>query len=398
MKLNHVLIFYLIIITPFCFSEVPSINECYEYRNNRGRDNLSEQTTRAIQVTCSTNNQYKFFVTVDSKKNIATIDTIYGITIFHDQLICDLLTSAAMERLKYIRQYGTFIYGVPEAKDYSRFEHSVGVLQLLHKFNAPYSLQIAGLLHDVSHTIFSHVGDYVFKSNNPGQSYQDQIHDWYLQASGLEVILNRHGFSSKALQEINKTMLDCDLPDLCVDRLEYNLMAGILTGLLSTSDVNNILDNVKYIDGRWYFTSIQLAKKFACVSLFNTEHIWGGIVSGLINRWTADMLEYSVTCGIIQPSEINFSIDHEIWLRLCASNHPVIATFITKIKNPERYYTISNSETCTHRLHSKFRGIDPWIYTTPEIFERLTQCDQDFSNEYVRIKELVTRGWYVTVR
>lgn len=376
-----------------------SINECHDVRLTRQKETLPDEPLSQVHITCKPNNQYKFLVLVDSLQGIATIDTLYGKTLFYDTLICELLTSAAMERLKYVRQYGTFVYGVQGAKDYSRFEHSVGVLQLLKKFNAPYELQIAGLLHDVSHTIFSHVVEYLKKSKNPEKSYQDEIHEWYIMASGIESILNRYGLSIKTLQEVQEknVMLDCDLPDLCVDRLEYNLMGGILTGLLSEQNVTDIVSNIKYEEGRWYFSSVSLAKKISLSSLFNTEHIWGGVSSGLINRWTADMIEYAIACGLINTSEINFSIDHEIWLRLITSDDREIKTYIKKIKNPENYFVLSCPESYTHRMYSKFRGIDPWIITNEGTFVRLTQYDPDYLHEYMRVKEVLTNGWFVTV-
>ncbi len=55
--------------------------------------------------------------------------------------------------------------------------------------------QIAGLLHDVSHTVFSHVGDFVFNFESKKDAYQDSCHEWFLKKYGIEEILSKHGFT-----------------------------------------------------------------------------------------------------------------------------------------------------------------------------------------------------------
>ena len=44
----------------------------------------------------------------------------------------------------------------------------------------------------VSHTVFSHVGDWLFGKAGEEKDYQNSIHELFLKQSGLEEILNRH--------------------------------------------------------------------------------------------------------------------------------------------------------------------------------------------------------------
>ena len=44
----------------------------------------------------------------------------------------------------------------------TRYEHSVGVMLLARRVGGGLREQVAALLHDVSHTAFSHVIDHVF--------------------------------------------------------------------------------------------------------------------------------------------------------------------------------------------------------------------------------------------
>ena len=91
-----------------------------------------------------------------------TINTIYGKFVITEPILIDLLASKAMQRLKKVHQFGISHY-VQKGSDYTRYDHSVGVFALLRRYNQSLPEQISGLLHDVSHTIFSHVADYLFQ-------------------------------------------------------------------------------------------------------------------------------------------------------------------------------------------------------------------------------------------
>ncbi len=93
-------------------------------------------------------------------------DRVYGRTEIFEPIILELLASPALQRLKGVDQFGYLPgYAIVPAGGFpggpvSRFEHSVGVYLLLRKYGAPLEEQIAGLLHDVSHAVFSHSIDY----------------------------------------------------------------------------------------------------------------------------------------------------------------------------------------------------------------------------------------------
>lgn len=328
-----------------------------------------------------------------------TLHTIYGDAQITEPLLISLLTSGAVERLKYVRQYGVIFYAIPEINaNYSRYEHSIGVLFLLRRYKAPLIEQAAGLLHDASHTVFSHVGDFFKAPKNPKYSYQDEIHAWYLDKSGVGQILNNYGVTiDDVLITTGKNkMLKDENPNLCADCLEYILKAGILTNELTIDDIKTILNDVFYADERWYFGSIKNAKKFALISLFNTEHIWGGVANSLILQWTSDALKRAIEIKEITPEEINFSIDTVLWEKLTMSKDKKIQLLLHRIMNHKKYYTLSTKAKHTNHIHNKHRGIDPWV-KVDNTYKRLTECDADFEREFDRVKKQVTQGWYITL-
>jgi len=122
--------------------------------------------------------------------NAATISTAFGDVQEHNPVILKLITSKAMQRLKHIDQSGPDAYFTPNFISFSRYDHSIGVYAILKRYNVSTQEQIAGLMHDASHTVFSHVADIVFqKGSQRSESYQDNIHNWFLASMGVDKII-----------------------------------------------------------------------------------------------------------------------------------------------------------------------------------------------------------------
>ncbi|MFH0898970.1 MAG: HD domain-containing protein, partial [bacterium] len=205
------------------------------------------------------------------------IKTLYGTFEIDDHLVLELLNCSTMQRLKKVHQYGVRSYITGHGLQYTRYDHSVGVWALLKRFKASRKEQIAGLLHDVSHTVFSHVGDFVFRKKERKDAYQDDIHENFLKQTPIPNILKLHGLE---LADVLNTegrfkMLDQEYPDLCIDRLEYNLQGGLLKGLLTKNDIEVILNDIVFKNGQWYFCSPEVAHKFARVSIDLMVGEWG---------------------------------------------------------------------------------------------------------------------------
>src|SRR5436190_23051682 len=90
-------------------------------------------------------------------------DRVYGDVAIEEPGILDLIGSPTFERLKGVRQAGPSALTFP-FKNVTRFEHSLGVFLLLRRLGADRREQVAGLLHDISHTAFSHAVDFVISS------------------------------------------------------------------------------------------------------------------------------------------------------------------------------------------------------------------------------------------
>ncbi len=148
-------------------------------------------------------------------------DIIYG-DYNVDHVLAELIMSKPVQKLKGIHQGGAS-YLVNEEWNVTRYEHSVGVMLLIKKLGGSIEEQIAGLLHDVSHTAFSHVIDFVLE--NKEEDYHEKIYQKVIIDSEIPCILKKHGYDYKDIlfNESKWTLLEQPAPELCADRVDYTL-------------------------------------------------------------------------------------------------------------------------------------------------------------------------------
>lgn len=173
-------------------------------------------------------------------------DILYGKMDF-PQVFAELLETDALKRLAGIHQSGAIFLVNPDIC-HSRLEHAIGVMMLIKKLGGSELEQIAGLLHDVSHTAFSHVGDYVFE--NKDEDYHETVFAEILYKSEIPDVLLKYGYSVNQILFGQFTILEQPLPLLCADRLDYTLRDGSYAGILSRQRAKEFLTSVAIKDGK----------------------------------------------------------------------------------------------------------------------------------------------------
>ncbi|PGO34282.1 hypothetical protein CN984_03170 [Bacillus cereus] len=187
-------------------------------------------------------------------------DVIYG-EFKVDQVLKELILSKPVQRLKGIHQNGAS-YLINEKWNVTRFDHSVGVMLLVKKLGGSVEEQIAGLLHDVSHTAFSHVIDYVF--HNEGESYHEEIFSSVVKNSEIPAILSKYGYNYEdiLLDDSKWTLLERSAPELCADRVDYTLRDMYTYGYISLEEVHSFLEDVIAVEGKMVLQSVEMAEWF----------------------------------------------------------------------------------------------------------------------------------------
>lgn len=321
------------------------------------------------------------------------IDTFYGPLDVDEPVVLELIESPVFQRLKHIHQYGVAYY-TTHKEEYNRYDHSLGVFAVLRVHGASLEEQIAGLLHDVSHTVFSHVGDWIFKKANQEKDYQNSIHTVFLEKSGLAAILRRYHYNSEQFfpQEQSFPALENSLPDLCADRIDYNIQGAYYQGFITYEEAISIFTDLRFIDNRWVSSLPEQMKKLVRFSLLMTQECWGSPTNYLTSQWLADAIIRGLELGCISYEELHFGTDQVIWEKLIHHQDPCIQENIHKVLNSQDFFSITDFNEADMVIKSKFRGINPWIQSKSS-YERLLSIDPELQKEYEEVQQTIGLGW-----
>jgi uncharacterized protein len=229
-------------------------------------------------------------------------DRVYGRVSIADPEILDLIGCATFERLKGVRQAGPSALAFP-FKDVTRYEHSLGVFNLLRRLRAPRREQVAGLLHDISHTAFSHAVDFVFTSTE--QDHHEQLKPLMLDRPDISRALAGLGYSPCDFYDDSVyPLLEQPIPVLCADRLDYFLRDGLACDVVKPEFVKRILGCLAVVDHRIVLTDVTVAHEATALFATMNRDWWASPVEAFIYNEFADALREGLRLGAIEHDDL----------------------------------------------------------------------------------------------
>jgi len=303
-------------------------------------------------------------------------DKIYGEEEIKEEVLIDLINSKEVQRLKDISQFGlpAEFYHIPI---YSRYEHSLGVMILLRRLKADVKEQIAGLIHDVSHTAFSHVIDWVI-GDSTKEDYQDNIFPDFLKNSNIPKILRKYGFDYRTFLNLeNFSLLEQPIPSLCADRFDYAMRE--IVDFETKENIALILDNLQNVDGKMVFGSVKAADIFARNYMNLQKEHWAGDQAKARFHILADILKKALDKKIICFEDLG-TTDEQIMLLLKKSNDEKILEGLDLLKKGFQVKETNSDEGIL--LKKKFRYIDPEVLINGSLMKL-----SKFSEEYNHLLE-----------
>jgi len=305
-------------------------------------------------------------------KSLTIEDRIYGSFNITEPVLLDLIESPALERLKRINQFGMpkRFYPYP---GFSRYEHSVGVMLLLRKLGANLEEQSAGLLHDVSHTAFSHLVDWVI-GNRTKEDHQDRNLQKVIFNSEIPEILEKNGFNPKRVSEMDQySLLEMPAPELCADRVDYALRE--FNTWAAPEIVKPCIEDLVNYKGKIVFKTKDIAEKFGrTYGKCQTEH-WGGAECTIRWELLANALKISLKKGLIESGD--FYLEDEILIkRIEKYGNREVKRVLTLLEKPSLNLQ-ENLNNPQFNLKKKFRYVDP-SYLERGSIQRLSENNKEY--------------------
>jgi len=257
-------------------------------------------------------------------------DPVYGDVTFTEPLFVDLYHADAVQRLTAIYQGGVTAFIKPERAT-TRLDHCLGVAALLRRLGADPVEQAAGLLHDVPHTTFSHVVDFVFP--NHAHTYHEEHREAMLEGSEIPAICARHGLDWRFVSDAeNFTLLEQPLPQLCADRLDYFLRDGTVdVGTFSAADAHSLLAHLRVWEGQIVVDDLDAARWLAEQFIRLDDVCWCSLQEVGWYAVMAEALRAALELGVI--AEADFAgTDAALFARLRAADTPAIQRWLALLR------------------------------------------------------------------
>ena len=301
-------------------------------------------------------------------------DPIYGTVDIPEPVLLDLMQTQAVHRLHGVLQHGvSALVGVTVPT--SRFEHSMGVMLLVRRLGASLEEQIAALLHDVSHTAFSHVIDYVFDGHET-QSYHEEKKIEYVSGTDIPAALAIHGYNwLDFMDEEHFPLLEQPAPHLCADRLDYFLRDARDLGLAADSEVAIALGNLCAYQNRIVTMELESARWLGYTFIAADRASWANFREVGLYELTARAIRRALQIGVLTEADL-WGTDQPAWEKLQAAADPQLQYHLQRV-NAETQF-LWDDENPEFRVSTKLRSIDPDVLVNDSV-QPLSSLDPDFA-------------------
>ena len=277
------------------------------YNSNRqSRETKAPKHQPYINMPSTFEPSHDFNDHSESSFSLRIHDDVMGSWEISDPVLVDILESSAIQRLKGVHQAGA-TYLVRPGRDISRFDHAVGVMLLVRQLEGSLQEQIAGLIHDVSHTAFSHVSDQIFDHKN--EDYHERHFHRLLRGSSIPGILQKHKVLEEKVFNIDEwPLLEQPSPNLCADRIDYTLRDLLRFGQISQKDVKSFIETLINYQGQIVVNDVNAAVWFVHQYVTEVRDLFMNPLELYANHTLASIMRLSMERNILSEEDL-FQID-----------------------------------------------------------------------------------------
>lgn len=305
-------------------------------------------------------------------------DRVYRGQEISEPVLLDLIQTPEIQRLRRISQFGmpSYLYNYPT---FQRFEHSLGVMLLLRELNASLEEQVAGLVHDVSHSAFSHLIDWIYGTETQ-ENHQDEVLHERIRESSLPKILKRYGFDHQRVSNHdNYLLLEQEAPLLCADRVDSALREMALCR--NPEDVP-FLRRSLIVHNRIMFDNKEAAEIFAENYMDCQLNHWGAVEYKTRWRLLSQALKYAMEEGTISYDDL-FTHDAAVLEKIGRSSNQAIRQNLNLLMGK---LNIVEDLEGPIVLKKKFRYVDPEFLEQERVY-RVTEVNPKYKEQLDYEKE-----------
>lgn len=280
------------------------------------------------------------------------VDRVYGDVAIDDPDVLALIEGPTFARLGRIKQAGPSVLAHP-FKTVTRREHSLGVYILLGRLGAERRERVAGLLHDISHTAFSHAIDFLYTSEE--QDHHEALKPRLLHNPDIMTALRAMGFEPEDFYDDSiYPLLERPLPWLCADRLDYFLRDSIACGVSSFEFASRTLEHLVVVDQVIAFDDLDVARDVVDRFGVMNREWWASPTESFIYNEFADALREGFRLGVLDEASL-LTDDATVLSRLQAAGSPLIDLKLAEIATVPQ----ASLEGFEPRVIPKNRWLDP---------------------------------------
>lgn len=314
-------------------------------------------------------------------------DRVHGEAEIEEDVLKELISSEPVQRLKDVHQAGPLPF-FTDKYPVTRYQHSIGVFILLRQHGASIEEQIAGLLHDVPHTAFSHTVDFVY--NTDDHDYHDDFLEDVIYSSEIPEILERYGIDTEeVLDESKFGLLERDSPLLCADRIDYFLRDS---KLILGKNIEDLRKSLTTHNEMFVLDHRDIAEDFALRFIEADRSLWANPEEVAINELFADIVRRGLEEDILEEDDL-FRTDSYVMDLLKSSENEFIQERFDIIQE-KRFSVVDENSDFTGK--TKARYVDPPVLVDDGI-TRVSDYSDRLKEEIDKHRTEVGEGFPVRI-
>ena len=274
-----------------------------------------------------------------------------------------------------------------KGKNYTRYDHSIGVALIVWHFTKDIKQSIAGLLHDISSPVFAHVIDFLNGDHETQESTEEKTEEIIENSPEIQKILKKYNLSTDDVKDYHMyPIADNDSPLLSADRLEYTLGNAFYYGFRTMEEIKSIYGDLvisknEFGEDEISFITLEKAIEFTSVSIENSK-IYTCNADRFSMQYLADLLKLAVDKKVISLNDL-YTIEDTVIAKLHEDeelkfkwNYFInLSQIFTSKEKPRKGYWVN--------IPAKRRYINPLVSSNGRVSnlcEELSKDIDDFLN------------------